>query len=194
MAQLTQRDIAYLRSLPESEWATFISRMERRDPFALQEIIEAVEGADYTTTEKRHAADFFGVSVETIEHWQTKGMPFIAGGKGQRNEYDLRAMSRWIAQQRTAVAAPDDPTRASDAAYRDEKRRIEELKRRKLEGSLVDPTEYRARMIRAINTIRAEVVEPLGRKFGNDAIEILNDGCNRAQQILEERDESEETA
>jgi phage terminase Nu1 subunit (DNA packaging protein) len=114
-----------LRSLPERAFQIYISDVRRISPEAAQDIVRQVEQAGWNTEDKQIVATFFGVAVETIEHWQTKGMPYIPGGKGGRNAYDLAAIAQWLVKQRQGLDENREKA-DSEAKFRDEKTRIAE--------------------------------------------------------------------
>lgn len=68
-------------------------------------------------------ADFFGVSIPTVNAWIRNGCPFVTkGGKGRAWEFDSAAVATWLKDK--AVTDATGQSQADEA----------ELKRRKLEA------------------------------------------------------------
>lgn len=42
------------------------------------------------------AAAIVGVSISTIRHWTSDGLPFVRGGSGGKKMYCRRDLERWI--------------------------------------------------------------------------------------------------
>lgn len=166
MAPLTPRDVAYLRSLSERAYQIFISDVRRRSPESAQDIVRQVEQAGWTTEDKQIVSTFLGVSVETVEHWQTKGMPYIPGGKGGRNAYDLAAITQWLVKQRQGLDENKEKADA-EAEFRAEKARIAALQRAKMEGELVDRESYQQQMAEIVNELR-KGMDLLVRTWGDE--------------------------
>lgn len=164
---LTPRDIAFLRSLSAREYQDFISSVRVKSPSAAAEIARQVEGFDFRTEDKLVVANFFGVSIETIEHWQIKGMPYVAGGKGGRNGYDLASIAQWVTRQRSGTPSEDDAKANEEAKFRAEKARMVELQRRKFEGQLVDKAAYQQQMSSVLEELR-KGLDLLVRQYGDE--------------------------
>lgn len=167
MAPLTPRDLAYLRSLNERAYQRFISDARARDPAAAADIQRQVEAHEMYTEDKQTVAQFFGVSIETLEHWQTKGMPYIGGGKGGRNAYNLADIARWITKQRSGTPTEGDANADAEAEFRTEKARIAALQRAKMEGELVDRNAYQTQMAEMLGELR-KGMDLLVRTWGDD--------------------------
>ena len=164
---LTPRDIGYLRSLPEREYRSFLDEVRQVDPTKAAAISRQVEQLTIETTDKARVADFFGVTVESISNWQTKGMPYVAGGKGGRNHYDLAACAKWICKQRAGRTTESDSLKDVEAEYRNEKRLIAELQRRKLQGELVDRAAYQQQMTIVLDELRKQM-DLMARTWGTE--------------------------
>ena len=110
-------------------------------------------------------------------------MPYRSGGRGVKGVYDLREASRWLADQRMIKPEADAEQARVDREYREEKRRIAELQRKKLEGTLVEAEVYREKMLRTLAMIR-NGVEAIHKAFGNEAAEMLTDIATEAAETI----------
>lgn len=149
--------------------------VRRRDPDEADAIQLAVEAHTWTTNDKPIVADFFGVSIDTIEAWQHKGMPYLAAGKGNKNTYDLRACARWVAARK--VGQGNELAASVDVRYREEKLKVAELHRRKLEGELVERSVWRDEMTRLVSLIRLSM-ERLHKRYGNQFVSDIAEVCD----------------
>lgn len=166
MAPLTPRDLAYLRSLNEQAYQRFISDARARNPSVAADIQRQVESHEMQTEDKLQVSQFFGVSIETVEHWQTKGMPYHAGGKGGRNGYDLAAIAQWLVKQRQGLDENKEKADA-EAEFRTEKARIAALQRAKMEGELVNRAAYQQQMSEMLGELR-KGMDLLVRTWGDE--------------------------
>lgn len=141
--------------------------MRLRDPQIAADIQRQVDGFEFRTDDKTVVAHFFGMSVESIEHWQTKGMPYFAGGKGGRNSYDLSAIAKWITKQRSGTPVEGDGKAEAEEKYRVEKALMVELQRKELEGKLVDREAYVDQMSEVIGELR-KGMDLLVRTWGDE--------------------------
>lgn len=172
MAILTTEQISYLRSLPSSGLQTWLNDIASRDESLAAAIVSEMDDALYATDSRNRVATFFDVAPETIDLWVKKGMPYTSRGKGVKGAYSLQECARWLAQQRMIAPENDERQVAADAAYREEKWKIAELQRKRLEGLLVELDLVRAKLMMIITMIR-KGVESFHRTFGNEAVEQL---------------------
>lgn len=181
--QLNQQDIALLQSLPRPDYLAWLSAAAGESSEVADEIERQV-GRSRNAAGKLEVAEFFGISVETVDLWQRKGMPFWPGTAGQANQYDLRLIARWLAEQRTIKVGDD-----TDAAFREEKTAKARLERLQLEGKLVDAERFEAGLIRTIQNIR-KGIESFHHKFGDDAVDMLTRICDQAERSMIESEEN----
>lgn len=186
---LTTSDVRLLTSLPASELRELLTDISQEDERLAAEILAEVQRQTFHTNDKREVGKFFDVSPETIDLWQRKGMPYQAGGHGVRGWYDLSECAKWLAEQRAGVSLDDQAKQGTDIAYREEKRKIAEIQRKQLQGELVNATEYRERVMRAITLIR-KGVESFHKGFGNEAVELLTTLVDEVETTLFEEDSS----
>lgn len=111
-------------------------------------------------------------------------MPYRPGTAGQANQYDIRLVARWLAEQRTVKVGDD-----AESAFREEKTATARLQRMQLEGKLVDAERYEGRLLRTIQNVR-KGVESFHQKFGDDAADMLTGICDQAERSI--RDNLEE--
>lgn len=156
-----------------------MDEVRKHDPSEANAIQLAVEAHTWVTQDKPIVAEFFGVSVDTIEAWQHKGMPYVAGGKGRRNTYDLRACARWIAARKANQG--NELAASVDVRYREEKLRVAELHRRKLEGELVDKSIWAEEMTRLGSLIRL-AMERLHKRYGNQFVNDIAEICDELER------------
>lgn len=176
---LTAQEISFLRSLPSEEYQEFLAAVRRQDPDEADAIQLAVEAHTFTTQDKPVVADFFGVSIDTIEAWQHKGMPYVAAGKGNKNTYDLRACARWIAARKAGQG--NELAASVDVRYREEKLRVAELHRRKLEGELVDRSAWKEELTRLVSAIRLGM-ERMHKRYGNQFVGDIAEICDTIER------------
>lgn len=162
---------------------TWLSDIAGEDESLAAAILREIDQNTWVTNDKMQVAEFFDVAPETIDLWQRKGMPYTSGGRGVRGRYDLREASRWLAAQKTIQPEANEEQARVEREYREEKRKIAELQRRKLEGSLVDAEDYQQRMLRTITMIRRGV-EAFHKTFGNEAVQMLADIVDEAEQNM----------
>ena len=189
---LTPRDIGYLRSLPEREYRCFLDEVRAVNPERATTISRQVEQLTIETTDKVKVADFFGVTTESIANWQNKGMPYIAGGKGGRNHYDLASCAKWICKQRAGRTTESDSLKDVEAEYRNEKRLIVELQRRKLQGELVDRAAYQQQMATVLDELRKQM-DLMVRTWGSDWLIDMERAITQIEAKLLGSATSEET-
>lgn len=178
--QLTQTDLDYLKSLPSSEFDSFVAKIAAQDEDLAASILFVVGSRQ--VADKQTMCAFFGVAPETIDLWARKGMPSEAKVGGE-SRYDPARCAQWLARQKGQVTA-DDQERKVANDYREEKRRIAELQRRKMEGELFELRHLEERLATVKVAIRKgldqiqkafgdEVVVELGRII-DDAIGAIN--------------------
>jgi len=178
--QLTPSQLVWLKSLNSSDLQTLLSDIAEYDDDLAIRIVQDLDVLSWETRDKATVADFFQVSLETIDLWQRKGMPFTSGGRGVQSTWNLRACTRWLATQRGKIKAEgSDP---NHTIHR-EKARMLELQRLKLEGELVDLGEYRQSLMDVCAMMRRHI-ESLHRRFGNEVIEALNEGVDEMEREI----------
>jgi hypothetical protein len=181
---LTSQELAYLRSLPAADYRNWLNDIASENPALADELQEQV-GRNRTEATKDDVADFFSISLETIDLWARKGMPYT---KGPPNTYDLRVVASWLAAKRT-ISASDDV----NDEYREEKRKLAELQRMRLEKTLVDRKWFEVRMASAIETIR-KGMESIQRSFGDEVIVAITKVIDEAEEIVLGEHDDEELA
>lgn len=115
-------------------------------------------------------AEFYGVSRDTVrKDWKTRGMPCQPGGAGQPGHYDVREISRWLAQrirdQSQGAGKPDNEEqqdlrdRLEEAAVRklEAQAAIEQIKLGELQGKFADIHEVTAELTVAFNVVRGRL-------------------------------------
>ena len=180
---LTNDERCWLRSLPNLEYLIWLNAVSQARSSSA-ESLELEIGRSRYAANKSELADFFAISLETVDLWARKGMPFSKNGTA--NVYDLRLAAKWLASQR-AIKPADD---AADD-YRAEKSLAAKIQRQQLEGKLVDAERYEARLVMAIQAIRRGV-ESMHRAFGEAAADMLTSICDNAQRLLAESESEQE--
>jgi phage terminase Nu1 subunit (DNA packaging protein) len=149
--------------------------LARTDPDLASWVQAELSRRDWSSNDKAEVANFFDVAMETIDLWQRKGMPYVSGGKGVRGHYDLRECARWLHKQRGPVQEDQEDV---DYRYRQEKAKIAELHRKKLEGGVVDKQAWQDCLNRVVGLIR-NATEGWHRKYGNEFVDEMNELCDR---------------
>lgn len=71
----------------------------------------------------KHLAEFFGVTEKTINVWAREGMPALVlgeGGRGNKNEYDSKAVIDWYTSRLTSKPENENPRDRLDRLKGDE--------------------------------------------------------------------------
>lgn len=171
-SNLTPADIALIKSLPPSELNQFITNLAATDEREAAALVRELDRYSLVTTDKQRVAEFFGISEETVNLWQRKGMPHRPGGRGVRGTYDLEQCAQWLAEQRAGVSADDKERTDVDIKFREEKSRMAEIQRRKLEGELVEVARITESYLRMTVAIR-KGVDQLTATYGQSLVEDL---------------------
>lgn len=132
------------------------------------------EDTQWVATTQRDVAAFFGVALPTIQLWVKHGMP------GQRGFYDLPSIYRWLKSQETSD---------SDALerYRDEKAKIERLRRLEMERQLVSFAAILGYLTSFAKHFR-ELGEQLQREYGGEIVRLFNEKIDDALDELQRAD------
>lgn len=180
---LTPEDIAYLRSLPSSDFEAWLSSIAASNEDVAAQILFAVRARQ--VADKRALTEFFGVAPETVDLWVRKGMPTEpkAGGEAR---YDPQACAQWLARQKNSLAT-DDEDKKSANDYREEKRKIAELQRRKMEGELFEIRHLEERLTMVKGTIR-KGLDQVQKAFGDNVVAELSRIVDDALDAIGQRD------
>jgi phage terminase Nu1 subunit (DNA packaging protein) len=182
---ITARDIDYLRSLPSWDLVRYLLLIASQSPetaWNLRLLVEPGTPTGYFDGfTKEETARFFGVGPQCIDGWVRAGMPIQrrgrrpdAGGRYQRSGFNLQECAEWVASNKTSrLEASTDEMKAADLEFRLEKTRVAELKRRQLEGQLVDADVVR-RTISEMAAMIRKAAEAWHRTYGNELVDDLN--------------------
>lgn len=124
---------------------------------------------------KSDIARYFDVNIATIDQWRRAGMPRQLDGTGleERAAYNLIECSEWLAKQRDKGATMPSVGKEEDGLLKREQRKIKELQRQQLEGTLVNSKAWVERMQAVVEGLRRGA-ESFQRSFGDEASETLN--------------------
>lgn len=184
MTALTPSDIAWLKSIPDSELQTWINRVAAENPELAAAIAREIDDAAWITEEKEMVAEHFGVAIETIDLWQRKGMPYTSRGKGVRGRYDLRECARWLASQKQPLMDRSTEYEAAQTELMKNRAATAELKRRQLERSLIDVEEMRPALLAICAGIEKRM-EKIHRSYGNEVAAAVSEIAEDAIRELE---------
>lgn len=197
MGSLTRNEIDFLRSLSDLQALPWWLDLYRKDPAVAVDVrleceLQLPPGV-FDGFTKEQAAQFFGVRTETIDGMVRNGMPIQRrgrrpGGVGrhQRSGFNVQDCAEWICEQKTKSLTSDvesEKIAEADVLYRQEKTKIQELQRKRLEGQLVDIHVFEERAAGVIDTIR-KGIESLHRTFGDEVVEALTKLMDEAESQL----------
>lgn len=168
--QLSQKDLEYLRSMPSSEYEEWLTNLANNDEEMAASVLRAV--GSIPVCSKKIVCQFYGVAPETIDLWVRKGMPVEPKVNGE-SRFDLMKCSQWIVRQRGGVLSKDDAGRQVEIEYRDEKRRIAELQRRKMEGELYE-IKHLERRLATIKVAIRKRLDQIQKAFGDGVVSELS--------------------
>lgn len=154
--------------MPSSEFEAWLSNVAAQDEDMAAQILFLVGSRQ--VADKQGITTFFGVAPETIDLWARKGMPTEPKVGGEAR-YDPQACAQWLARQKGTLASDDEDKRAANE-YRDEKRRIAELQRRKMEGELFELRHLEERLTLVKGQIR-KGLDQMQKAFGDDVVAEL---------------------
>ena len=97
-------------------------------------------------------AEFFNVSLTTIDGWTRRGAPFSK--KGQQLRFDPAEVSRWLAKYRE-TGAPEEPDSATER-YRLAKALKAELETKILQNQYIPRAEVADALVKRIYVIKAD--------------------------------------
>lgn len=182
LTELSEEEIAYLQSMPSLEFRKWLDEVSEVNPKLAAKIKRRVEGQIIS---KAEVCELFTIAPQTLELWQRSGMP-LAAKKGRNVYFDLKDVCTWIGH-RKVVKVGDDEGSKSDQKFNEERARIQELKRRQLEGALVDKNAHFDQLEDLLDGIRTGV-QAFQSRFGSEASEMLNDVVDEAvKRILDKR-------
>lgn len=137
-------------------------------------------------------ASCFGVTTRTVREWKERGCPLETG------RYDIAAVSDW--RDKTLRRPPDpidaDPLLGSDGdspaleEYRRAKAALARLELAEREGKLVPVDELHGLLTEGAAVLR-RAGETLSRRFGNEALQVLNEALAEAEGLIGRLDEPE---
>jgi len=172
----------------------------RQEQAALRRVEAAQEQRQrwrfYRSVPKIHYREMSGRQSRTInEQAERYGLPWPPG-----KTVDLTAIVKWVhdflARNKVRLNAPetDDPllggtNSAALERYRDERAKLARLERLQKEGELL-PREDVHQVLGQIATVLRSAGEILGRQFGADAQDVLNEALDDAQHEIERAFES----
>ncbi|WP_051409248.1 helix-turn-helix domain-containing protein [Syntrophorhabdus aromaticivorans] len=105
-----------------------------------------------TYLNRSQIAEYFGVSLTTIDGWTRRGAPFSK--KGQQLQFNPAEVSRWLAKYRETVA-PAEPDSATER-YRLAKAVRAELETKILQNEYISRAEVLDALVRRTYTIKSD--------------------------------------
>lgn len=190
---LTPQELGWLQSLPAwQQLAWYLETYERAPKEAIEARIQLgipIPDGLYDGYTKPDIAHVMGVMVQTVTVMQRNGMPFIAGGPGEPNVFNLRECVAWLVEKKSdRITADADKVAEADLRYREEKTREAVLRRRKIEGELIDVSEMERR-INAVIDVVSKGTEQMHRAFGDECAEMFHRIIEDARSQLYEASE-----
>jgi phage terminase Nu1 subunit (DNA packaging protein) len=118
---------------------------------------------------KAEVAEWFGVSVPTVDAWLRRGVPYVTrGGRGQQWQLDLRDVAEWY-YGRQGSSADEDPDKLPPKDRLDWYRGTRERTRHMQEiGELIPAADYESALAAALKTV-ASGLESLPDLLERDA-------------------------
>lgn len=106
---------------------------------------------------KRQAAEWFGISVQAVDGWISRGCPAVTrGSAGVAWVFDLRALAEWRYSSNATQDAASDPESLSPKDRLDWYRGTRERTRHMQEiGELIPAAEYEAALASALKAVAA---------------------------------------
>lgn len=177
--KLDPLEIDWLQSLPGSDredWLREYAAEDPREAAELRDLIGCGHDNAYGGFPRPELAEFLGVSEADIDYLRKCGMPCdLPGargtGLGGKNYYDVRECARWLAAVRLGRGEKTDPEKEAEA-LKSEQRKLAELRRRKMEGQLVEVVKLRKDLDDVSSRVR-RTADELSRTIGPAAAEQL---------------------
>ena len=149
----------------------------------------AKQASRWKVANQNEVAEFFGLSINTVQSWAKQGMP---GGRGS---YRLDLIAQWLRKDgpwqrwdKTTTGPNDDPLLDGDSPalerYRLAKAKHAELDLDLRRGELIEVSRWRDMMIRWSVGIR-RMGERLSKRYGNDAAITVNETLEECSSIAE---------
>ena len=135
-------------------------------------------------TNKAETAEWFGVSVATVDAWLRRGCPYIQkGGPGKGWVFDLREVAQWY-YGKGAQDTEDDPEKLDPKSrldwYRGTRERTKHLEE---SGELIPSAQYEQALASAFKAV-AQTLESLPDVLERDA-GIDGAGVERCQSVID---------
>lgn len=164
-----------MRSLSDTERVAWLSELHREDPCAaanVRKIFNLGPPHVYGGLTTSEVAEVFGVGIEAIQMWTRKGCPLLReadeNSKVLVRLYDVSSVAKWLVERKTNLFEPDNSEDARrKAAIQEEDLRLRELKRKKLEGELIETRYLQARCVQLAADARRGV-DRIQRAYGDD--------------------------
>lgn len=124
---------------------------------------------------KKDLAKILGIAPETIHKWSEQGCPYERKGRGNISLWNIREVFKWYVQYKKNKGPSESDE--FDKLARQEAYLAKKMKRMELEGQLVRESVVKSEIKRYISMMR-DIGSSLERRFGKEALEILNDGLD----------------
>lgn len=105
---------------------------------------------DGTVDSQKRVAKAFGVTVRTVQHWLSEGMPVADGGF-----YDLVAIQKWRTERESRRAGDKPDARdAAEIRFRESRADLAELELKEKRGELVRKADTEREMVKKISVLK----------------------------------------
>lgn len=159
--------------LSRSELDDLLLNIAREDSQLAATIRREIDSRLYITHDRTRVAMFFGKSLDTIDQWLKKGMPYVSKGRGARGEYDLRECAQWLANERSVATPQSDEQKQLDIETQKEKLELLKLEHKRKKAELIDYDEVQVIVMSASASIKKGIAQ-WHHTWGNDCAEQLN--------------------
>lgn len=190
MAILTQRELAYLRSLPESELEDWLENLGRSKPEIVPQIIEELNNPVHVNAaasegyySRSDLAKTLDISPETIDRWRRLGCPYKSNGDSKAADYDLVDCFRWYIQNSKKSPGTEDPTKKIERQVKHETLITKRMQRKELQKQLVRAQTLRGELKTLLEMLR-EIGGALEKNHGRDALDLFNEGLDEVREHL----------
>jgi phage terminase Nu1 subunit (DNA packaging protein) len=139
-------------------------------------------------------AEFFGIAISTVHRWAAQsGWPCAKPGRGRAGKYDLAAIAKWresdrqkLSDDEAVISGPDSPALER---WREAKAEREQIALARDKGLVISLDEA-DRIFDAVADGIRRGLDNLGRRFGQDSIDLIQQGLDEARRSYKSGSES----
>lgn len=195
VSSLTQAEIELIKHLPVSEQMSVFLGMYEQDPSEAIKLKLKLEIPTHpgllAGMTKVQLANLMGVRTEQVDVMARNGMPVEQSGRDQGKSgrqqsatYNAGDVLEWLVEQkRRKITDDNDKVQEAEIAFRLEKVKLQELKRRQMEGELVDVSHFNEVMTKVLTAIR-EAIDKLRQSHGEEIWQDLTALLDEQEQVI----------